>query len=412
MDRIESRVKKARVRLYRNAPFFGHLVNHLTFIKSEKVPTAAVDYKGNMYYNPDFIRGLSTAQTQGLIAHEVMHVAMLGHERQGSRDDKLWNIAQDIVINHLLVKAGMELPESDLIPEDGELSLQNVVFDDLNSESFETVYGAIAPELDDVPDDLGFDGHIIDDGDGNGIGSSNGGDGEEDETDKQNQNIASTEEKDWEDIVRRAKTIAEQDSSNNRGYEPGEALEVVHADEPGTVDYRRYIKQKMSGAIPSDYTYQRPNKRGRVNNVYLPSISRKNEKITVSILLDTSGSISTNNLERFTAEIVKLVETFDQVELTIIQHDADVQKVDEYVNPRSVDVDTIEVAGRGGTDHHTPIDELIERDTGPDLIIAYTDAESSIPETIPFSVPFIWVLNLESSKKAEDLPFGVVSRIE
>jgi predicted metal-dependent peptidase len=50
------------------------------------------------------------SQLTGLIAHEVMHLALCHHTRQGKRDHDKWNRAADHAINHLLQGAGFDLP--------------------------------------------------------------------------------------------------------------------------------------------------------------------------------------------------------------------------------------------------------------------------------------------------------------
>ncbi len=413
MDRVQARLKRARLRLYRGAPFYGHLVSHLRFVETESVPTAAVTPAGTMYYNPDFIAQLSTGETMGLIAHEVMHVAMLGHERQGQRDDSLWNVAQDIVINHLLVKGDFDLPDCGIIPEDGELTYGGVQFDNLDNESFETVYGALASNSKEVDGDDGFDDHIIsEDGDGEG-GSEGDEEDDEDEEEDGSGSIDSLDEKDWEQIMQRAKAVAQTtESAQGRGHAPGGGVDEIQAGEPGTVNYRRYVRQKISNALPHDYTYQRPNKRGRAAGVYLPSLKRREEQVTVAVVLDTSGSIGRTDLQRFAAEIQRLIGTFDAVDLVIVQHDAKVQRVDEYDRPKEADLDTITVEGRGGTDHHPPFEELATGDYEADLVIVYTDAQSSIPNEPPIDAAFLWVLNVNARTSPSDIPFGAVSRLD
>lgn len=467
MSRLETRLKSARVNLYRDAPFFGHLVNHLTFVSAEKgrVDTAGVDYNGNMYYDPDFISELTDAEIEAVMAHEVLHVAMRGHERQGDRDDRLWNVAQDVIINHLLVKSGFDLPECGIIPEDGEITVAGEKFDDLDSESFETVYGALKSADDEVDEGASFDDHIVDsddegegegptaggededenaddedgdDGEGSDDGDDEEGDGgpggdeeddegedgddvreeiedanEGDDSANQDSNPGDGDDgKDWERVLKRAKA-ASQTASESRGTCSGDAVQTVQAEESGLVDYRRYIQQKVSSAIPSDFTYQRPNKKSRATGVYMPSIKREHESVTVAVLLDTSGSITDDLLRQFAGEIIDLINAFDAVDLVLVQHDADVLAVDRYEDPDEAELQTIEVEGRGGTDHRPPLARLEEdRDIDPDLVVGYTDAHSRFPDEPPLNATFLWVLTHDSNVQPSSLPFGAVSRLE
>ncbi|GAG04594.1 unnamed protein product, partial [marine sediment metagenome] len=96
---------KARTDLILYHPFFGSLALRLLLVKDNSFETAAVDGV-SMFYNSEFIDSLSFRETVGLVAHEVMHMA-LGHIwRMGKRDGDRWNIAADYTINENLIASG------------------------------------------------------------------------------------------------------------------------------------------------------------------------------------------------------------------------------------------------------------------------------------------------------------------
>ena len=419
MERTETRLRNARVSLYKELPFFGYLVNYATFVEAgDYVPTAAIDKYGNIYYNPDFIRGLTSDQVKGLLAHEVMHVAMEGHMRQGGRQPKLWNIAQDIIINHILTEADMSLPEEGIIPEDGEYQFGDAEFEDLDEHSFETTYAEIM-DANDIPENPCFDLHIIDpDGDDEckrdgqlpGIGVNGR---EEVEVTPEEIEDADTTEKDWSNIMEKAQAADDIGGGEQRGENPaGVAAGRISARGEGTVDYERFIKQTISSAIPNDYDYTKPNKRSRAVGVYLPSIRREHEQVEVAVLLDTSGSISDDQLRDFASEMVEIVETFDAVNLTLIQHDAEVQGEERYERVSRADVEEIDIVGRGGTDHRPPLRHLDGEDIDADLVVSYTDGYSAFPNDPPVQSAYLWVLPVSSTRSPEDFPFGSVSRLD
>jgi hypothetical protein len=96
----------------------GYLILHHPFIavpllrlRLEPDPqraTAATDGRA-IYYNPEFVEGLSGEETIFLLAHEVLHVALAHHLRRGDRHPKGWNAAADFVINLLLADAGFAM---------------------------------------------------------------------------------------------------------------------------------------------------------------------------------------------------------------------------------------------------------------------------------------------------------------
>ena len=110
----EQKMLKARTLLILDHPFFGCLALRLKMLETNEHQTAITDGK-NLLYNPTYIEKLTTQETLGFMAHEVMHAA-LGHTwRQGKRESKKWNIASDYTINSNLLEAGFTLPNGALI---------------------------------------------------------------------------------------------------------------------------------------------------------------------------------------------------------------------------------------------------------------------------------------------------------
>ena len=102
MDVLKDRLAKARIKLVLDHPFYGVISMQLPVVWTDKVPTAAVDGR-HMYFNPEFVHGLTDLQLVFLIAHECMHL-MLNHcTRRGNRDPKRWNIAGDYIGNEFLI---------------------------------------------------------------------------------------------------------------------------------------------------------------------------------------------------------------------------------------------------------------------------------------------------------------------
>jgi predicted metal-dependent peptidase len=105
---IEMMLLNAKV----NLPYYGEFNLHVNYFcrpNDPSIKTAGVNVtsKGmNHYYNPDFLDGLTQEQVNFLILHETFHL-LLSHPartRMGGYDHKLSNIAQDMIINQILVQ--------------------------------------------------------------------------------------------------------------------------------------------------------------------------------------------------------------------------------------------------------------------------------------------------------------------
>ncbi|MFH1463324.1 MAG: VWA-like domain-containing protein [Pseudomonadota bacterium] len=67
--------------------------------------TIGVFASGRIVFEPDWILGLSGSERTFVVAHELLHLALLSHERGQGEDARLFNIAHDFIINDMLEDA-------------------------------------------------------------------------------------------------------------------------------------------------------------------------------------------------------------------------------------------------------------------------------------------------------------------
>ncbi|HEY4047126.1 MAG TPA: hypothetical protein VGM27_09700, partial [Acidobacteriaceae bacterium] len=108
------RIQKARTALLLDHPFFGTMLFRLGARACTAVATMATDGV-SLYFNPEFVEKLGSAELIGTLAHEVMHPALQHHTRRADRSPKRWNMACDYAINAMLVDAGLTLPKGVLL---------------------------------------------------------------------------------------------------------------------------------------------------------------------------------------------------------------------------------------------------------------------------------------------------------
>ena len=104
-------LRKAKVQLVIQHPFFASIVLKRTIDIRDDVPTAYVTPTGKIVMGTAFLAKQTVQTTMGLLAHETMHYAMMHHMRVGWRKPRVANKYMDFVINDILKAAGMELPE-------------------------------------------------------------------------------------------------------------------------------------------------------------------------------------------------------------------------------------------------------------------------------------------------------------
>src|SRR5437868_3445494 len=105
---------RARTRLLLDHPWFGALAMRLQMLADESQPTCSTDGT-HLFYNSEFVASLPDSELTAIMAHEVMHCALLHCFRRGARDPEQWNRATDYAINSELQAAGFNLPSDALL---------------------------------------------------------------------------------------------------------------------------------------------------------------------------------------------------------------------------------------------------------------------------------------------------------
>ena len=189
---IEDKLIKARIEMLISAPFFGNLATRLRFKDAtEWCPTLATDGR-YFYYNRNFVAAMSDAEIVFGIGHEVLHCVYDHFDviRRGDRDPRLWNIANDYVINADLIDAKIG-EEIKLVKICFDWKYRGMVSEEVYDDLFEQ-----AKEEGRVMDMESFDMHLDrDDGDDDGA-QGEGGEANSEGGDKNGPARYTAEEKD------------------------------------------------------------------------------------------------------------------------------------------------------------------------------------------------------------------------
>jgi predicted metal-dependent peptidase len=104
-----------------NLPYYGEFNLHINFHEQDSIGTCAVNVtsKGmNFFYSPKFLEHMSQKEVNFITLHEDFHL-LFNHPKRtvtGQYDHKLSNIAQDMIINHVIWEdiphAFVEIPKS------------------------------------------------------------------------------------------------------------------------------------------------------------------------------------------------------------------------------------------------------------------------------------------------------------
>lgn len=333
-----------------------------------RMPTAATDAL-RIYVRPDWLLALSFEQRTFVLAHEVMHCAMLHFARTMTGDHRLWNIAWDHEVNDLLLADGMTPPES------------MVWFPERTGWSAEQVFNQLVEANDDVPTARGPNcdvhlGHPPD-------GVEQRADDEQLEVDPRFMpELERTALEAWPHRVRTA--------LNGRGAGAASAVErrLVQRTRETTMPWRAMLAAFVTRAFGGASQWLPPSRRHLHRGVFLPS--RRGETLKITVAVDTSGS-TTLALPAFLSELAGIVTAFPRYELTLIACDDAIHSVEVFSEDRPLSIDAATLAGGGGTDLCPPFEWLSERNHDVDVMVYLTDGFGPAPDVAP-AWPVLWVL--------------------
>jgi predicted metal-dependent peptidase len=346
--------------------FFATLALRLVAGADWRIDTLATDGR-RLSYRPDFVTTLTTDELLGVVAHEVLHNALAHHARRDWREPRRWNVACDLAVNPLLLDAGFVLPASRLLPGEG-------AYRDLPPGKSAEEYYRLLPDEgggnERREQEQGQDEQ--DPGGCGGVRDSGAGSPAE----------ARQSQADWEVAVAQAQQVARQ-----RGRLPAGLARLIEGVLQPKVDWRQVLREFLSRLARNDYSWSPPNRRLLHQGLYLPGL-RSEELGEVVLSVDTSGSIGTEELARFAAEVQAILETFD-CSLTVLYHDAEIQKTQCW---RSGDGPIrLEPAGGGGTSHVCVFDWLEREGEQASCIVCLTDLYTEFPLYAP-NVPVLWAV--------------------
>jgi len=134
-------------------------------------------------------------------------------------------------------------------------------------------------------------------------------------------------------------------------------------------------------------------------------------KFTIAFAVDTSGSMSTDDLMMALRELLNIVKTESDVKLMVMYCDAALHVTYKVKSESDVD---FQIKGRGGTDFNPPfikVRELLKGDNAPDILIYATDGYAPAPSPdnrVP--IPVVWLVTPDGTLPSED--YGIHIRME
>ena len=366
MSSAADKLLTARIKLLLREPFFGTLVTRMQIIPSNQVACIATEGI-NIYYNEEWIDQRTVDECMFLMCHEILHV-MYRHcglwGRNGNRNHKIANYAQDYVINYELVDLGIGT-----MPTGDAEGLYDPKFAHM---SFEEVYDELMKDAKKIEatDFFVFDEHM--EPGGGGQGKSGDSNGEEGEGISAGNATAEDVERAMAQMQAAMISAAQVAKGAGKGKIPASVRAILAELEHPVMNWRELIQSTIKSLMKNDYTFARPSKKCQMSGIILPGYDT-DELIHIAIGLDTSGSISNKMLREMLSEVYHAVTSFASFKLHLWCYDTRVHGYEEFDEFNVDDLLDYQPNGGGGTDFEVSYDFMEQQDIEPDLYINFTD---------------------------------------
>lgn len=345
---------KVKLMLKPNCAFFATLILQAPthWITADEVPTAATDGI-NLFVNPEFFLGLDADERVFIVLHEVMHNVYNHVTRRGFRDPKIWNKACDYVINGELIARGFKMPPKGLHDTNYNGMSADEVYEVLKNESDKGNDGLPCPweDIQSPPPPYGDGG---DDGDGTGpTGIGGVPQPNAQAVEDHNKNLLTTA------------TQASQQSGDKAGTIPGNLQRTLEDMLYPKLPWDKILAKFLFSLAKNDFSWRRPSRRFLSQGMIMPSMYSEGVG-KIDFAIDTSGSVSKDDFNRFISEIGYVFKKFNPTEIGVMQFDHILQGNDKCCTMQ--DFLNLEFKGGGGT-RIEPVLEEFKDNTAKALII-------------------------------------------
>lgn len=385
-------LSKAKAQLVLREPFYATILMGLRPVVTDAVPTLATDGT-RLLVNEAFFKKLKLAQQITVLKHEALHVALLHPWRRQTRHPMGWNVACDYVVNAKLVEEkAEELPDWLYDPRYKNMSVEQVY----NRLPVHKQQSSFAAQGQGQPSSGGTapDGNQPDDSSPDGRQSAPDGalgklaqrcrmSPSSDVLDAPDD--AGAGEQRVRQLVARAVATARQ-----RGLMPAhleaELGEVLNPRVPWQDVLRRFLTEMR----PCDYSWARPARRMVSSGLYMPSITGAGAMRDLAVVVDTSGSVSDDELRQFFGEFIGAVEACSPGAVRLVWCDAEVAGDERWQTTPSAEelARCVKRLGGGGTDMTVGLDAL--EDDPPQAAVVFTDGGT--PFGGPRGFPVLWAI--------------------
>jgi len=359
----------------------------------EKSPFNAMawtDGKG-IFLNKEYIKKyeetygkFSTKHYMFLIAHEALHLMLLTLSRMDKRNRILWNMATDYAINSALINdEGIDaMPTNGLYNTRYSNWKAEDIYDDLlkyYENRFNVDNNLSTPS---TKESANEDNRIQ-----NGITNH-----------KYNIDVhIDIDESTAESVQLKVEDIMRNHSAKSEKLYNRLLQLLPEVKFPWKEVLNKYIK----GFIKSNASWKLPSRRGLAIGTYLPRIM-KTPFINIAIAIDTSGSISQDNLNLFFSHLRKILHSFKDFNIELFCFSTEVHKNTlvklNKILSKKFNFSDYNLESNGGTNIKSAFEYIENHRDDFDIFICMTDGQDNIRDLSFSKTNVIWVIIGDNKK--------------
>lgn len=382
-------------------PFFSAVALFAKLELVDDLDVARTESK-TLYVSTAFFSSLSEVECFSYLLHQIIHLALNHPNRSEQRDEKLWNVACDIVVNNIIDES-TAWPVAPNTAWDFSFRGQSAerVFANLQNRERQNIKQttekilAAKPDLKTSPKP-----------------SQNNSIGTESPYDKviekyksvsdfkthKTDSSASTQEY-WRNAIVQARQQTKQYSTNSSTLK-----REVEVSIGGKLNWQDML---WKYAVPAANNYAEFDARFIHRGLFVEYL--QSEELIVEIVIDTSGSICEMVLSAFIAEMLAISLCHPDVKVEFYYVDCETHG--PFDIPRNINDLPVPI-GAGGTSFKPFFNQLAKKSSlmeKPQAVIYFTDGFADFPHVTP-EVPVLWVVT-ESGAEDNKFPFGEIVRI-
>lgn len=377
LDPAPEALSKAKIKLMlkRDCAFFATLIlqTPVYWLTADECPTAQTDGI-NLYFNPDFFLALDPEERIFLVLHEVMHNVYNHGTRIGFREHRTWNEACDYVINDDLILRNFKMPKDGL----HDVGYRGMSADEVYAELMNRKNKGGQNQPSPWPD--------LNPPQGNPDPNQSGGNSNGPNQSSMKQYTAEEIEEHNKNLLTQA-TQQSQMSGDKAGTIPGSLERVLEEMLNPKLPWTKILAKFLFSLNKNDYSWRKPNRRFISQGIIMPSLYSEGVG-KIDFAIDTSGSVSREDFNRFISEIGYVFKTFNPKEIGIMQFDSILQSNDKVCSVQ--DFLKLEFKGGGGTQIEPVIEEYKKNDAK--ALIILTDGYLHHNEKMDPKKPVIWCI--------------------